>query len=131
MRYLDDHKILWQRNRDRFPYFIEGVQHHFIPDFYLPDWDMYVETKGFLRKSDPLKFEAFPSDKQLVLLLAEDLQDLGCKVFIPPVFSAPWDTTRWPMCVLGKLDEWQQPGEISEELAKKVSRNKFVERLGL
>lgn len=129
MNFLDNHHIKWIKNKERYPYIRDGKEHKYIPDFYLPDLNMYIEVKGFTRKSDPLKFEAFPTDKNLVLLLYEDMKKLGCKVFNPKLTEGGIDNTKWPMTVLGNLDEWQEPGELSPELKKRVSSGKFFKAL--
>lgn len=123
MNYLDNHNIKWVKNKERFPYLLEEKQHNYIPDFYLPDFDLYIETKGMIRKSDPVKFEAFPKEKNLALLTCDDMQKLGCRVFDPR--NAPVDPNKWPLTVLSKLSEWQEPGELSSELAERVSSKKF------
>ena len=124
MNFLDNNNIPWIKNKERFPYLREGKKHNYIPDFYLPTLGIYIETKGFTRKSDPLKFQAFPEDKNLVLLLYEDLLKLGCKVF-NPCAAGPVNLNKWPMTILGKIDEWQQPGELDIESSRKVSSKKF------
>ena len=123
MNFLDNHRIKWIKNKERFPYLLEGKQHSYIPDFYLPDCDLYVETKGMIRKSDPIKLESFPEDKNLTLLTCDDMQRLGCKVFDPRKTDMRPD--KWPLTVLGKLGEWQEPGTLSPELQEKVSSVKF------
>lgn len=128
MKFLDEHSIRWIRNTDKFPYLLEDKKHNYIPDFYLLDYDMYIETKGFVRKSDPLKFEAFPDNKNLTLLVYEDMIKLGCKVF-NPITDTQVDYNKWPMSILGKLSEWQKPGELSAKLKEKVSSKKFFDIL--
>ena len=45
--YLDQINISWQRNEKSFPAIMEdGSEKHFVPDFYLPDYDIFVESKG-------------------------------------------------------------------------------------
>lgn len=84
MAYLDEHDYNWIKCKERFPYVdAEDKKHTYNPDIYLPDFELYVEIKGMIRKKDPLKFEAFPKDKKLVLLEADDLKKLGLDVFDP------------------------------------------------
>lgn len=47
---LDRLKINWKRNTTRFYFNWNGVRTYYIPDFYLIDKDLYVETKGFWYK---------------------------------------------------------------------------------
>lgn len=130
MGYLDENKIKWIRCKERFPYFYEGKKHTYNPDLYLPDFDMYLELKGFLRKKDPIKFEQFPQDKNLVLLEYEDLVKLGLKVFSPSnekVAKENIDKTKWPYNIISTIDDYSEAGELSDELRKKVSSQKFFD----
>lgn len=38
--------ILWIRNK-RVPYIKDGVRHYYIPDYFIPEKDSYVEVKGY------------------------------------------------------------------------------------
>ena len=42
---LDLNNIKWVRCK-RFPYVIEGKLHYYTPDFYLPDYDIYLDPKN-------------------------------------------------------------------------------------
>lgn len=42
---LDKHGIVWERC-SRFPYYVDNVLHYYTPDFYLPDYDVYLEPKN-------------------------------------------------------------------------------------
>lgn len=125
MEYLDNNDFEWKRCTDRFPYLdAEGKKHNYIPDFYLPEFDLYVEVKGMIRKNDPLKFEAFPYYKNIVLLQAEDLKKLGLKVFDPENSSAANNT--WPRKILEQIDDYSEKGELSESLKARLYRFKCV-----
>ena len=52
--------IHFERNKQGFPYIFKGKQHHYYPDFYLPDSDEYIEIKGFQDEQWQAKREAFP-----------------------------------------------------------------------
>jgi len=53
---LDDNKIKWVRPRIGFVWNIEGNKYY--PDFYLPDFDVYLDPKNpYLQKIDRLKIE--------------------------------------------------------------------------
>lgn len=45
-QYLESCKIKWIRNEKRFSTFLDGSMHYYVPDFYLSDIDLYVESKG-------------------------------------------------------------------------------------
>jgi len=44
--YCLDNNINIIRNKDYFPYFYNNEKHNYLPDFYLPDTDTYIELKG-------------------------------------------------------------------------------------
>lgn len=126
MKYLDGKDIVWERNTQRFPYQQDGKTHYYIPDFYLPSFDLYVETKGFLRANDPIKFEAFPY--HLVLLTCKELMELGCNVKDPTEYANA-DPNKWPLTILRQNPNWQARGELTPELAERVSPKTFLEQL--
>jgi len=51
---LDSENIQWIRNTKRFYFNWLGKYTYYIPDFYLIDYDLYIETKGYWYKD---KFE--------------------------------------------------------------------------
>ena len=129
MRVLDNHNIRWIKNTKRFPYYIEDKKHNYIPDFYLPDYDMYLEVKGFLRKSDPIKLEACSKSNNICLIESQDLIKLGCKVFNPDDKNYKVDVTKWPLNVLHRSEEWTERGQLNEDLKNNVSSKKFFDIL--
>ena len=59
--YLDQNKINWIRNKKRFDYFDSTNKNKtYCPDFYLVDFDMYIEVKGYKTELDILKWNQFP-----------------------------------------------------------------------
>lgn len=44
--YCIDHNIKIERCKDYFKYKLEGLEYNYLPDFYLPDTNTYVEIKG-------------------------------------------------------------------------------------
>lgn len=127
MLWLDAHNINWIRCKERFPYFIDNKKHTYNPDIYIVDFDMYVEVKGGIRANDPVKFEAFPEDKNLVLLLAEDLKKLNIEVFDPKIVKIV--PGKWPSKILEKLPEGLFQDELTKELKLKISSDKFFNAL--
>jgi len=57
---LSENEIKWERNKKRFEYFFEGKNRSYLPDFYLPDFDTYIEVKGYATKKDESKWNQFP-----------------------------------------------------------------------
>lgn len=119
MKWLDDNKFNWQKCKEKFPYVdSEGKTRNYNPDFYLPDYDLYVEVKGMIRKNDPLKFEAFPKKKKLVLLEAEELKSLGLEVFDPHTHRSPGN--GWPNKILDQIDDYSEVGILNPNLRKRL-----------
>jgi len=47
---LDKYRIDWQYENIKIPYEMENKEHVYIPDFYLPEYDLIIEIKGWFRK---------------------------------------------------------------------------------
>lgn len=78
-KWFDENDIRWSRNAKRFPY-VFGKSRHYIPDFYLPDIDCFVEVKGWKTVKDEAKWSQFPL--RLVVLSGSDLQALGLSITV-------------------------------------------------
>ena len=131
MLWLDENNINWVKCKEKFPYVKDdGKTHHYNPDIYLPDFDLYLEVKGLIRKNDPAKFEAFPADKKLCLLGYDELTKLGLKVFNPSGELRP-KPNQWPFKILAQIDDFSQRGEMSAELKEKVDSKKFFAALNI
>jgi hypothetical protein len=65
------------RSNEWFEYEWNGIRKYF-PDFYLPEYDLYVEVKGYETDRDRAKWKAFP--KQLKVIRKQDIIDIrrGC-----------------------------------------------------
>lgn len=136
--WLDRQGLNWRQAKERFPYVspIDGKQHKYIPDFVIVDSRevplLYIEVKGMVRRLDPVKFAAFPEDKQLVLLGYRELKSLGLDVKDPmEYFRNPdgtekkLDPNKWPYKLLQNMPDFSERGELTEELKRKVSAEKF------
>jgi hypothetical protein len=78
-KWFDEHSIDWVRNQEKFPYVLDK-QRSYVPDFYLPDIDCYVEVKGWKTPKDEAKWSQFP--RRLVVLSGSDLQALGLPITV-------------------------------------------------
>lgn len=136
--FLDKKGLNWRKNRERFPYIspFDGKQHNYIPDFVILDNTihqypyLYIEVKGMVRKADPAKFEAFPSDKKLVLLGYEELKRLGLDVWDPMAAfkgKEPLREDQWPYKLLQNMPDFWERGELSDTLKEKVDSKVFFD----
>lgn len=50
--WCDDHQIKWERCKDSFEYSWKESIHSYMPDFWMPDAQCYVEIKGMIRDRD-------------------------------------------------------------------------------
>jgi hypothetical protein len=77
-KWLDENKVKWKRNTEKFGYLYEGDEKNYIPDFYLVDENRYIEIKGFETEKDRAKWRDFPY--KLEVLKKEDLLKIGCNL---------------------------------------------------
>lgn len=128
MIWLDEKGVNWTKCKEKFPYVKDdGKKHNYNPDIYLPDYDLYLEVKGMVRKNDPAKFEAFPDTKRLALLGYDELTRLGISVFNPA--DVKIDPSKWPYKILSQISDFSERGFLTEELKQKVSADKFFDIL--
>lgn len=74
-QYLDSQDINWLKNNKKFPYYDEeGKMRNYIPDFFLIDYNEYIEIKGYKTIRDDYKWNQFPHT--LKVLFEKDLKNL-------------------------------------------------------
>lgn len=64
--FLDSRNILWERPTKSFDYTFEDKVLQYFPDFYLTDYNLYIEVKGWTQAKDLCKWRDFP-DKLLII----------------------------------------------------------------
>ena len=75
-KYLDKNNIKWQYESKRF----NLGKSTYIPDFYLPETNEYIEIKGWFRIKDKKKMKDFKlkyPKEQITILQQQDLIELG------------------------------------------------------
>jgi len=72
---LDKYNLKWTNNIKPISYYWNGKWHLYFPDFYLIDYDKYIEVKGYQRERDIAKWSA--SDKPLVVLKKKEINELA------------------------------------------------------
>ena len=65
-KFMDSKNINWKRNKQLFPYIFNGSTHSYIPDFYIVDFDFYVEVKGYETDKDRAKWGSFPHTLKII-----------------------------------------------------------------
>jgi hypothetical protein len=60
-KYLDKLNVEWSRNKTRFPYTRpDGKESTYQPDFYVKNWNAFLEIKGYETDLDRAKWDQFP-----------------------------------------------------------------------
>lgn len=74
-RYADFVRLTWKRNKERFPYLRpDGVWSSYQPDFYVEEWQSFVEIKGYETELDRAKWSQFPYN--LTILRKQEIREL-------------------------------------------------------
>jgi len=75
-QYLDSKNIKWTYEPESF----ETPFGFYTPDFWIPEWNIFVEVKGWFRKDAKLKFDFFKTVQPVILANEEYLKSLGIKL---------------------------------------------------
>lgn len=76
-KFLDSKNIKWERPNIQVEYIFEDQKHYYTPDFYLVDFNIYIETKGYPVKRDFKKWEYFKKLYNLDIYFGDDLYNLN------------------------------------------------------
>lgn len=78
---FDAENIVWQYEPHRFTF----EHFSYTPDFYLPDYDLYIEVKGWIGRNlkDADRIKAFEEEHKLLLIDGEKYESLiaGSRIF--------------------------------------------------
>jgi predicted nuclease of restriction endonuclease-like RecB superfamily len=76
---LDHLKISWDRREDmKLPYFSKaGRKRNYIPDFYLPDYDIYIEVKGYWTDAARHKMTSVQNTNPVKIVILESLESVN------------------------------------------------------
>ena len=73
-KYLDKINVKWQRNTKRFKYTnLSDNISTYCPDFYIYDWNTYLEVKGYETQLDKCKWKQFK--EPLIIWRKKDLKE--------------------------------------------------------
>ena len=89
-RKLDDLKIRWVRDRSlRLGYLTRGRRKRvYIPDFYLPDHDLYIEVKGYWTDAARHKMKSVLERNDVRIIILESLDAIENVESHPEFLSA-------------------------------------------
>lgn len=73
--WFDKQLVDWEYEPKYFDYVWENKKRKYFPDFYLKEYDVYVEVKGYKRESDDAKWNQFP--ERLVLIDERNIDKLN------------------------------------------------------
>ena len=76
---LDDLGIVWKRDRKmKLAYKTRGGRKkNYIPDFYLPDYDIYIEVKGYWTDAAKHKMKDVQARHPVKILILESLEEIS------------------------------------------------------
>lgn len=73
IRWLELHGIEWRRKIKPFTYFWNDKWHLYFPDIYLPQYDLFIEIKGYQTDRDLCKWSVVDN---LIVLKAKELKQI-------------------------------------------------------
>tara|TARA_B100000131_G_C17904649_1_gene527902 strand:+ start:73 stop:462 length:390 start_codon:yes stop_codon:yes gene_type:complete len=76
---LDELNIKWERGDNiKLPYFMRsGKKRNYIPDFYLPEYDIYIEVKGYLTESAKHKMKSVLEVNDVKIIMLRSLIEIA------------------------------------------------------
>ena len=76
---LDHLKITWDRREDmKLPYLSKnGRKRNYIPDFYLPEYDTYIEVKGYWTDAARHKMNSVQGANSVKIVILESLEEIN------------------------------------------------------
>lgn len=80
-KFLDSYDIRWEKPTTGFDYIYDGKTHIYYPDFYLPDFNTYIEVKGYKRKRDLAKWS---SVQNLIVIGKKEILDIKAGTYKLP-----------------------------------------------
>lgn len=72
--FLNQKTIKWEKSKIGFKYLYQKSVKRYFPDFYLKDFDFYVEVKGYETEKDREKWRQFPF--KLLIVKQKEISDL-------------------------------------------------------
>jgi len=75
---LDFLKINWNRNSQIFLKWVDdqNIEHKYYPDFYLNDYDIYLEIKGYMTENNKIKMQKVLEQHKINLIMLRDIKSI-------------------------------------------------------
>ena len=79
IKWLDKNNILFKCHRGRISYFFNGIERSYYPDFWIDDWNCYIDVKCdyFYNEEKTKAIEECNPNIQFKTLFSENLKELG------------------------------------------------------
>jgi len=76
---LDELNIQWERDEGmKLPYLSKaGRKRNYIPDFYLPEYDTYIEVKGYFTESAKHKMKSVLEVNDVKIIMLKSLIEIA------------------------------------------------------
>jgi hypothetical protein len=76
---LDELNIKWERDENmKLPYLMRsGRKRNYIPDFYLPEHDVYIEVKGYMTESAKHKMKSVLEVNDVKIIMLTSLIEIA------------------------------------------------------
>ena len=76
---LDELNIKWERDENmKLPYLMKsGRKRNYIPDFYLPEHDVYIEVKGYMTESAKHKMKSVLEVNDVKIIMLKSLIEIA------------------------------------------------------
>lgn len=78
---LDELGIKWEREGLKIPFVLDSRSRTYHPDFYLPDFDTFIEVKGYWTEAARQKMAAVLEQNEIRLIYLESLKAI--QEFLP------------------------------------------------
>ncbi len=88
--FLDVKNIMWDRNKIGYKYLYQNKEKLYFPDFYLKDFNVFIEVKGYETNKDKEKWRQFPF--KLIVVKKKEIENL--ELWFQETFKAVISSAR-------------------------------------
>ena len=81
-KFLDTNNIKWEKPNKGIPYNWNNSVHLYFPDFYLPEFNYYIEVKGYQRDRDINKWNAVDN---LIIIKENEINEIRKNIYHLPL----------------------------------------------